>query len=63
MDMMKRLIAKEPGKTEYIDQPKYTADKDNVVIKTMRCGICATDISIMRGDAFLYFRRQDEVPR
>lgn len=52
MEMMTRLVAKEPGKTEYIEQPKYVADGDNVVVKTMRCGICATDISIVSGEAF-----------
>ncbi len=62
MEMMKRLIAKEPGKTEYIEQPKYVADKDNVVVKTMRCGICATDISIMRGDAFFILDGRTQFP-
>ena len=62
MDKMIRLIAKEPGKTEYIEQPKYVADADNVVVKTMRCGICATDISIMRGDAFFILDGRTKYP-
>jgi len=48
---LKVLVAKQRGVVEYIDIPKPEAKNDMVVAKVVNCGICATDISILRGDA------------
>ena len=48
---MKVLVAQEPGLAKYVNLPKPEAKGDSVVVKVKACGICATDISILRGDA------------
>lgn len=47
---MKAFVALSPGKAEYQDVPKYEAEKNMVVIKVKRAGICATDYAIYSGD-------------
>lgn len=48
---MKVLVAESPGVAKYVNLPKPEATDDHVVIKVKACGICATDLSILRGDA------------
>lgn len=48
---MKVLVAESPGVAKYVDLPKPEATEDSVVVKVKACGICATDLSILRGDA------------
>lgn len=50
---MKTLIAKEPGLAVYTEEyPRPEARGDQVVAKVLRNGICATDLSILSGEAF-----------
>ena len=47
---MKALIALEPNNTQYVEVEKPKAEKDMVVVKVSKAGICATDFSIYTGE-------------
>lgn len=49
---MKTLIVKEPGCPVYTEEyPKPTPKSDEVLIRVLRNGVCATDIAILTGTA------------
>lgn len=49
---MKTLIAKEPGLAVYTEEyPKPVPTDDQVLVKVLRNGICATDMAILSGEA------------
>ena len=47
---MKALVAIEPNNTQYLEVEKPKAEKDMVVVKVSKAGICATDYAIHTGD-------------
>ena len=47
---MKALVALGPNNTKYIEVEKPKAEKDMVVVKVSKAGICATDFSIYTGE-------------
>ncbi len=47
---MKALVAIEPNNTKYVEVEKPKAEKDMVVVKVSKAGICATDYAIHTGE-------------
>lgn len=47
---MKALVAIEPHNTKYLEVDKPKAEKDMVVVKVSKAGICATDFAIHTGE-------------
>lgn len=49
---MKTLVAAAPGRAVYTEEyPKPVAGADQIVVKVLRNGICATDMAILEGTA------------
>ena len=52
---MKALLVSQPNKFELVDMPRPVCGPGQVVIRTAYCGICGTDIDILRGKASCTF--------
>lgn len=48
---MKALVVVSPGKAEFIDVEKPKATGNMLLVKVMKAGICATDLSIYSGES------------
>ena len=47
---MRTLVAIEPNRASYVDMDKPKAEKNMVLVKVSRAGICATDYAIYSGE-------------
>jgi 2-desacetyl-2-hydroxyethyl bacteriochlorophyllide A dehydrogenase len=59
---MKAILISEPLNFELTDVPMPGCEADQVVIRTNSCGICGTDLEIMRGSMPAGFTRYPVVP-
>ncbi len=59
---MKALLVSQPNKFAWVDMPRPVCGPGQVVIRTAYCGICGTDIDILRGKVPALFVRYPVVP-
>ena len=59
---MKAIVVSEPSRFELTDLPTPGCEPDQVVIRTNFCGVCGTDLEIIRGGLPPAFTRYPVVP-
>jgi len=59
---MRALLVSQPNKFELVDMPRPVCGPGQVVIRIAHCGICGTDIDILRGRVPALFVRYPLVP-
>lgn len=60
--MMKAIQITEPPRFELVDLPDPECGRDQVVVRTAYCGLCGTDLEIIRGGMPPGFARYPVVP-